>query len=248
MTPSRPRTPLVILPGALGCFDGSDVAAKALAASREVATIPYGRDDRLAGLFGKCLAAAQDPGAPAVDLLGQSYGGWIAQCFARHAPVRVRRLILSHSFTLEARDAWRFRLSGLVLDTLPRPIARALLVKRAAQALRPLRKAAPDLHANLLGLLAERLRSGGLFEIVSAQQRCMWESLQPPMSTTPPLPPDIPVLILESDDDRLIGAAARAALRARFPNAKVHRFRGTGHVSALAAPDEYVDVVGRFLD
>ena len=56
------------------------------------------------------------------------------------------------------------------------------------------------------------------------------------------------VLIIESDNDPLIGARARAELRARYPGAAVHRFAGAGHISAMVETDAYLAAVSAFLD
>jgi pimeloyl-ACP methyl ester carboxylesterase len=55
------------------------------------------------------------------------------------------------------------------------------------------------------------------------------------------------VLLLEGEDDPLFPPAARARLRALYPAAQVHRFAGTGHAAAVLKPEEYADVVTRFL-
>lgn len=242
------KVPLIIFPGALGLFDGSHDAAKGLNTSRSVTILTYSKDDTLAGVFERCFAIADDSGAQTFDLLGQSSGGWIAQCLARHTPARVRRIVLSHSFVLQQQDAWRLRLSGAMLDMLPHRLVSALLFKRARQALLPVRKAAPDRYVLLLDQLTENLRSKDFVAELSAHQRCMWESLQSPMIDVAAPTKDIPALILESDNDPIIDRSARTALRAQWAGAEVHAFHDAGHVSALVRPDEYLGVVQRFLD
>src|SRR3712207_4264239 len=55
------------------------------------------------------------------------------------------------------------------------------------------------------------------------------------------------VLLIEGDDDPLFKAATRERLRALYPGAAVYRFQGTGHAAAVLRPEEYSDVVRRFV-
>ena len=45
----------------------------------------------------------------------------------------------------------------------------------------------------------------------------------------------------------MIRAPDRARLRALYPSAEVRTFHGTGHVTALAAPEAFADAVTGFL-
>lgn len=236
------RVPLLFLPGALDGLEGSDSAAERLGLSRRLIRIAWRPADRFEGLIERILSAADEAGAGRFDLLGQSYGGWIAQCLALLHPGRSRRMVLSHSFALRPGDRWRFGLASALLERMPLPLIRPLLLKRVRHALAPLRKVDPALVERHLAALRRDLARPGFRETLVAQQRCMAESaaLQGGVAA--------PVLIIESDNDPLIGAAARATLRARHPDAAVHRFADAGHISALVETDAYLATVEAFLD
>jgi len=237
-------TPLVFLPGALGELEGSDEVARRFGASRELLSIAYRPDDRLEPLLDR-IAAATD--APRFDLLGQSYGGWIAQCAARRFPERVRRIVLSHSFILRPQDAWRLRLASRLLRHMPIGLTRPLLLKRIGKALEPLRRLDPERVERQLSPLAGLLAEPAMRAKLVGQQRCMLDSLEPPFAKLPNVRPDLPVLIIESDNDPLLGAAVRKALRHRYSRAQVQRFPGTGHISAMVETDAYAAAVENFL-
>jgi pimeloyl-ACP methyl ester carboxylesterase len=74
----------------------------------------------------------------------------------------------------------------------------------------------------------------------------MWQSLQPEMTRRPPVSAE--VMIIESDNDPLIGRRERAALRKLYPQARLLRFRRTGHLSAIVETERYVAAVEEFLD
>lgn len=236
--------PLVFLPGALGELEGSDEVAHRLGASRELIPITYGPDDRLEPLLDR-IAAATD--APRFDLLGQSYGGWIAQCAARRFPQRVRRLVLSHSFILRPQDAWRFRLAGKLLRRVPIGLMRPLLLKRIGKALKPLRRRDPERVERQLTALAGSLAEPAMRAKLVAQQRCMLDSLERSFAELPEVRFDLPVLIIESDNDPLLPATARRALRNLYPTAQVLNFTGAGHISAMVETDAYAAGAEAFL-
>lgn len=236
--------PLVLLPGALGSLEGSEAAANGLGARRPVVVIDYRAGDRFEPLLARILAAA---GAPRFDLLGQSYGGWIAQCLAARHPECVRRLVLSHSFALEPRHGWRFRLGHRLLARFPMALLKPLLLARVRGALAPVRARDPGLFDRQLAALRRGVDSGALLGVLSAQQTCLAESLEGPQAGLAPTA-DLPVLIVESANDPLLPARARSALKARFPDAAVHCFERAGHVSALVEPERFTALVNAFLD
>jgi pimeloyl-ACP methyl ester carboxylesterase len=237
--------PLVFLPGALGELEGSDSAADRLGESRPLVRIDYGPDDTAEGLLARVAAAAGSGGAERWDVIGQSYGGWIAQCLARRHPNRTRRLVLSHSFTLSRRDAVRLRLGSRLLERMPMPLMRPLLLKRVRHALAPLAQKAPDRVERQMAGLARELRRPAFRQKLAAQQRCMAESLQ---YALPAMRADLPVLIIDSDSDPLVHARARQALRDSYPQAVVQSFPGAGHISAMVEPTAFVKAVRDFLD
>jgi pimeloyl-ACP methyl ester carboxylesterase len=55
------------------------------------------------------------------------------------------------------------------------------------------------------------------------------------------------ILILEGDNDPVAESWAREALRVLYPQARVHTFRGSGHVASIAKGGEYIGVIRSFL-
>jgi pimeloyl-ACP methyl ester carboxylesterase len=56
------------------------------------------------------------------------------------------------------------------------------------------------------------------------------------------------VLVIESAHDEAFSTAARSALRALYPRARVRTFGRGGHAVMITNPAEYVDAVRAFLD
>jgi pimeloyl-ACP methyl ester carboxylesterase len=235
--------PLIVLPGALGPLEAGAPESR-LGPEQAVRAIDYRAGDRLGPLIARIVAAADGDGR--FDLLGQSYGGWIAQCVARAHPGRVRRLVLSHSFALERRDRWRFRLGRAMIRRLPVRLLSGLLAGRVRTVLAPVAARDPALAGRLAAMLTERMGEPEFRAVLAAQQACLADSLAEPFTSRPPSP-DLPVLIIDSDEDPIVPLAAREKLRSQYPGAEVRRFPGAGHVSALAEPEAYWGAVAAFL-
>jgi pimeloyl-ACP methyl ester carboxylesterase len=234
------QPPLLVLPGALGVADGGGAAAALLERRRRVVTFAYGEERTAEGLIERALAAA---GAQRFDLLGFSIGGWFAQVLAARQPGRVRKLVLAHSFLLEPGHGWRFAAAATLWPLVPAALFRAGVMKRARLALAPLRERDGEAYAAALRELEQRLASPATRAVLRAQQEAAQDSLRAPIA----LRDDVAMLIVESDNDALVGAEARAALRSRYPQAERVTIAGAGHAAALVEPEAFAGAVDGFL-
>src|SRR5438132_1512971 len=91
---------LVMLPGALGAVDAARHAAATLARARRVVSVDYPHVATMSELCDGLAGVLDALSIARADILGGSLGGYIAQCFVRRHPDRVRRLILSHTFVV----------------------------------------------------------------------------------------------------------------------------------------------------
>jgi pimeloyl-ACP methyl ester carboxylesterase len=186
-------------------------------------------------------------GYESADILGTSFGGWVAQCFARASPHRVRRLVLSHTFTLGQRDAPAFRTGLAVWARIPRRLLLRLVRVRSIRALEPIRKYSTARYETAVATVRETLGAPSTFDVLISQNRAMLDSITALAHAQIEPKAQSPVLILESTDDPLISKRARKRLRESFPAASVHSFSGSGHVTALAEPGILAGVVEEFL-
>lgn len=236
---------LVLLPGAL--VEPSPDLLQRLGAARRVLALSYPDASRMTDLTDAIAAQLGAAGIQRADVLGSSYGGRVAQCLARRHPRLVRHLVLVHTFALRAADAWRFRLGLKLYRAIPGALLQRLLSLRVRRLPGVLREAAPAEYRRLEATLGSALRSPATIAALRSQNECMLESCTSFAATAADLSQRHRVLIVESDDDPAIRAADRARLRASLPGAVVKTFHGTGHVTALAAPEAFVAAVDAFL-
>ena len=55
------------------------------------------------------------------------------------------------------------------------------------------------------------------------------------------------ILVLESDKDTALHPSEKEAVKKLYPQAKVHRFKGSGHLSLIINPEESISIVRGFL-
>src|SRR6185436_707008 len=237
---------LVFLPGAL--LEPSEALLRRLSANRRVVALTYTDATRMTDLTDAIAGQVAAAGIDRADVLGSSYGGWVAQCLARRHPELVRRLILVHTFALRPDAAWRFRLGMKIWNAIPGSLLRSLMMARVRRMLRPARDSSPDEYQRALTFVRELVQKPETATAVLRQNECMLDSI----TSIPTAPADLArldgkILIIESDDDPAIRAPDRAHLRAMYPGAAVRTFHRTGHVTALVKPDEFAGVVDEFL-
>jgi poly(3-hydroxyalkanoate) depolymerase len=194
---------------------------------------PY-RLPRLARLLARLLDRL---GYAAVDLLGISWGGGLAQQFALCQPRRCRRLVLVATAT-----------GTLMVPARPRVLARMATPRRyldpdyaervAAELYGGTVRADPGRARSLLhGSTRVGPRRGYLCQLAAGAG---WSSL--------PLLPLIrqPTLLLAGDDDPVVPLVNARIMGRLLPHAELHVYHG-GHLGLLTEAAELAPLVDRFL-
>lgn len=198
---------------------------------------PYRRPRRLPGLARTVMGMLDELDVDAVDVLGVSLGGVVAQQLAHQSPERVRRLVLA---------ATTPGLGGL-------PGSPTALLPLAS----PRRYGDPAYYRNIAGRLygglartdpATLLRSMGELRVpsVSGYVGQLWAisgwSSMPWLHTLVQ-----PTLVLAGDDDPLVPVVNGRILAWRIPDSSLHIVQGGGHLFILERPAEIADLVTDFL-
>lgn len=229
---------MLMLGGALGRAEFAFAVIDALGGSVRVLAPDYPPVPTLRQLTDGLAAMLDAEHIRRAHVVGGSFGGVVAQAFARAHPERVASLVLSHT---GAPDRAAGRGGGVrILRLLPAPLLRALLRRR--------------LRATLTGTDPFWMRqfdaiAGGLSKQDVLSRVLLAAEFGARYGDAPvPLRPLYPVLIVEADDDPLFTPKKRAALHAVYPGAAVHVFHGTGHAAAVLRPAEYAAVIRGFVE
>jgi pimeloyl-ACP methyl ester carboxylesterase len=237
--------PLLCLPGGLGTFELMEDAIAALRKRREVRLYSIPPDADIDAVCDGIIASLDSSGVTRIDLLGHSFGGYLAQCFARRHPDRVRYMVLSHSYLLDKRDIGRLQKGSVLGKMMPRWLFHWALRAKGRIVLRPVRRHRPADYERIRAVM-DVILSEMTIAKVRHNNQLMTQAFTRCLSR--PASGDVPrTLIIEPDADPVLGKAAQKQLRAAFPAASIERFRGTGHATPTARPDEYARLVNAFL-
>lgn len=239
--------PLVILPGAL--LAPPEALLQRLRRRRPVQVIVYPPRTTMTALVDDIAAQLGELGIEHCDVLGFSYGAWVAQCLRNRYPNLVRDLILVHGFAVRPQLAWLFRLGLRVWKWLPASSFRRMARKRILRTLKPLRQRDGSEYTRVLAAVDALLARPETPAALMRQNDCMLEScMNFAGANETRTHPGRRVLIIESDNDPVVRSNERAHLRALHPDAWVHSFAGAGHIAPLVEPHAFADTLERFLE
>lgn len=235
---------LLILPGAACLAEPGFPLIAAFERDYRVIAPSYAPVGTMAGAVAGLAGVLAAEGIGRAHIFGGSFGGVVAQCFARQYPERARSLILANTTMLSRRWGWAMRMLAVFVArvplgvirapvrwvlpwTIPAPLEEVAFWRAYQEELLTCRLT----RADLLGLA----RTGADF----LQHWCFAPSDHARWSGQ--------VLLLASDRDAAARPAQRGALRRLYPRAQVHTFRDAGHTPWLTHHEEYVAVVRAFI-
>jgi pimeloyl-ACP methyl ester carboxylesterase len=174
-------------------------------------------------------------------VLGSSFGGFVAQTFARRHPERVRRLVLANTGSPAAAPLPLLPLLIRFLSVLPESAVRSLTGRNWR---RWFVAGSQEDASFWTMLLSDVLSQLGKEDLLSGLRE-MGEFARLPAERAPGV--RVPVLLIESERDEAFPPRARAALRALYPAAEICLFAGAGHGVMATRTAEYIATVEEFL-
>lgn len=224
-------SPVILLPGAQGTAEIFYNQLLAWGRDRDMVSVTYPAWTDTLALADHVVKLADALGFRTFDLIGSSLGGHVAQwTVARHSE-RVGKLVAGNSFADPAPSQSPDRL--------------AALQSKAAEALKA--EAVGRLEASPAGELRDVLLDlvGKHQPVDMLKSRMM--AVQLTTAVPPPAIPASRVLLIECDNDPLIAAAGRAAIREHYAGAVCHNVSGGGHYPYVVKAADYNSAVGSFL-
>lgn len=170
-------------------------------------------------------------------VIGSSLGGYLAQYLAANYPDRMLRVSLGNTFPpnteIKEKNAGLTRLLGI----LPEWLVISQMRNRYKEEVLPASGNSPTATAFLLTLLGNKVNKQNLL----ARYHCVVDYFDTPV------PDSIPLQIIESDNDPLVSASLREALKARYPNARMVTLNEQGHFPYLSHPSQYNAILEKFI-
>jgi pimeloyl-ACP methyl ester carboxylesterase len=236
---------LLLLPGGTLVPDTYFILFEALERSSRVIVPAYAAVPTMADLVAGAAAILDAERIERVDVMGSSFGGYVAQCFVRVHADRVDRLILAET-AVRHFVSWGapLYLFASLMKVLPVSVARFFMWRLWSS----LVTASSEQQAFWHGLLKEILtRQLGKANLVSVTEDIYDFSAHYHFRSGDLAAWSGKILILESDQDEAYGPVIRAETRAVYPQARVHTFHSAGHTAIMTDTDEYIRTICEFL-
>lgn len=172
-------------------------------------------------------------GLQRVHILGASLGGYLAQAFTLAHPERVDQLLIANGFY----DPQPFLSKLPPAVTFAAMDANSLVRKNLA----PLLEAPADDPgvASLRTIMAALV--GPVQSLTNYKSRLLLLMGAGPLDR-PPIP-DSRVMLIDDEQDPMVPAQMRNALRSRYVKAELHAVIGGGHMPAIQRPAEFADLI-----
>jgi pimeloyl-ACP methyl ester carboxylesterase len=236
---------LLLLPGGTLVPDTYFMLLEDLELSSRVIVPAYATVPTIAELVTGAAAILDAEGVERVDVMGSSFGGYVAQCFVRAHPDRVDRLILAvtgvRHFVSRATPLY---LLAQFMKVLPASAVRFMMWRLWST----LVTTSFEEQAFWLGLLKEILtKQLSKANLVSVTEEIYDFSAHYHFSSGDLAMWSGKILVLESDQDKAYSPAIRAETRAVYPQAHVHTLHNAGHTAIMTDTDEFISAIREFL-
>ncbi len=223
---------LVMLPGAQGTSETFYRQILAWGAARDVVSVNYPAGENASEQANFLLRLLNSIGIEHFDVLGTSYGAYLAQWIPLLSPSSVGRMVLGNGFHDPSPAQTPEKLANLETSS-PEKI-KADVVERLQKS------ADTELKSSLLDLIGMGQSPQAVRDRMLAVQRAS------------PVPrsnfPESHMLLIECDDDPLINPLMRQSIRSNYPGAKHVTISGGGHYPYINKPELYNEAVSEFLE
>jgi pimeloyl-ACP methyl ester carboxylesterase len=182
-------------------------------------------------------------GIEKAHVLSGSFGGMVAQVFARRHPECTNRVVLSTTSAPDSALADHYRQQAQMLTAAPPELVASVSKSNFLDMIAP-----PDAErafwtAFVDELFSERLSKDDQLSTI----RCLLDFVENYTLSPADLADWVGrILIIESDNDATFDAAARDRLRMLYPAARIHTFAGAGHSPGTTRRDEFFALVREF--
>jgi pimeloyl-ACP methyl ester carboxylesterase len=242
---------LLLLTGGTGIGEAMEFVFAPLEAKYQMVSPTYPLVTTMEELADGIVRILETEGIDRFNILGQSFGGILAQVIVHKYPDKVNKLILSHTTTtsppvdqaIKAESLKRIEKKEKVLSFLPFRIF-SLIAKWKISKLIPADIEEKEFWDAYFHEMLSNMKKG----VLASLSKCMIDFGQNYTFSRDDLA-NWPgkILILESDNDPFFHLSERKALKELYPKAQVHLFHGTGHLTVIVNQEEFLSIIRSFL-
>jgi pimeloyl-ACP methyl ester carboxylesterase len=230
---------ILFLHGMTGAYDIWWNQMEALQDEYRVISVTYPAVDSLAEMSDGVFAILDAEGVERTNIVGTSLGGYLTQYIVANYPTRVLRAVFSNTFPPNDLIAEKNKSIGMALPFLPEWLVIDVLRGSFVASVYPASGNDELTLAFLNEISYGRMRKA---QVVGRFHGVVEKFTAPNLATL-----NIPVMIIEADNDPLVELALRDQLKEIYPSAEVHTFSNVGHFPYLNRPEEYTELLSKFL-
>jgi pimeloyl-ACP methyl ester carboxylesterase len=186
------------------------------------------------------LAVLDAEGILRANFVGSSLGGYLAQYLMASYPERIEKVVLGNTFP--PNDLLRQKNESLIriLPFLPEWLVMNVFRGSFEDDIYP----AAGYSELVLAYMLEQISGRMTKAQVTARAKAVIE----PFHSPDPQTLDIPVMIIEADNDPLVEEVLREQLKDTYPSAEVYALHTVGHFPYLNQPEVYTELLWSFLN
>jgi pimeloyl-ACP methyl ester carboxylesterase len=230
---------ILFLHGMTGAYDIWWNQMEALQDEYRVISVTYPAVASLAEMSDGVFAILDVEGVGQTNIVGTSLGGYLTQYIVANHSTRVLRAVFSNTFPPNDLIAEKNKSIGMALPFLPEWLVIDVLRGSFAASVYPASGNDELTLAFLNEISYGRMRKA---QVVGRFYGVVEKFTVPDLEAL-----NIPVLIIEADNDPLVELTLREQLKEIYPSAEVHTFSNVGHFPYLNRPEEYTELLSEFL-
>lgn len=230
---------ILFLHGMTGAYDIWWQQMTALSKRYRVISVTYPPVDTLEGMSKGVLAVLDAEGVDKTSMVGSSLGGYLVQYMMTTHPDRIDRVVLGNTFPPNNLLAQKNEGLIKILPFLPNWLVMRVFRKSFVENIYPAAGHSELVLAYMLEQIAGRMSKAQ----ITARAKAVIKPFEPPDAAAL----NIPIMIIEADNDPLVEKALREQLKATYPSAQVKTLHGVGHFPYLNEPDNYTALLEKFL-
>lgn len=242
---------LLLLPGGLGSGEAFFAHFMELASRYTVIAPYYGKAEHIDELTDGLIAIMEHESIDTFHVLGQSFGGLVAQALLSKVPHRIDRIILSHTTTASPDPTAASSLKRIVrirnLMRVVKMVPRSMLITVSRNKIQKhFRSMPPEETPFWQWYFGELIQNQSKQELL-AIYRCMLNLDSKPLPPVSSVFDQSNMLIIDSPADASFSEEERNAVRTQFPDADFLRFKHAGHLSIITDRKPYMKEIRKFL-
>lgn len=199
---------------------------------------------RMEQLVNGIAEITQREGIDSFHVIGQSFGGIVAQCLAQKYPKKIRGLILSHTTTnslmlnseIREKKIKQLKKKNKIFSIIPFWLMRFIMKKKLAKIINPIGKESAFWKAYFMEIFQDKSSKQASHSLI----KCMIDFAENYRFNKNDFEEvGKRAFIMESDTDKAFTPVEKKTLKELFPEAKIKVFLGTGHLSISVKREEF---------